>query len=72
MAKPPGQLANLASIGKLVVEPGAQSEIEGLLASGTERLADARNHVPLRDLAPRVAVRTGLRRLAAARHIKKR
>jgi hypothetical protein len=43
LARPPEQLANLASIGKLVVEPGAQSEIDGLLASGTERLADARN-----------------------------
>jgi hypothetical protein len=36
-------LENLVRIGKLVVEPGTASEIEGLLRSGTERLKDARN-----------------------------
>ena len=37
------ELANLARIGKLTAEPGAPSEITGLLTSGSERLADARN-----------------------------
>lgn len=43
MADTPLELANLARIGKLAAEPGAAVEIAGLLASGTERLADARN-----------------------------
>ena len=38
-----GELANLARIGKLAVEPGTRGEVDGLLRSGTERLADARN-----------------------------
>lgn len=37
------ELANLARIGKLAVEPGAPGEINGLLTSGGEQLADARN-----------------------------
>lgn len=37
------ELANLARIGKLAVEPGTRGEITGLLASGSERLADAQN-----------------------------
>lgn len=37
------ELANLARIGKLKVEPGTPSEIQGLLSSGNERLSDARN-----------------------------
>lgn len=37
------ELANLARIGKLAVEPGTPGEIKGLLTSGSERLADARN-----------------------------
>jgi hypothetical protein len=37
------ELANLARIGKLKEEPGATSEINGLLVSGAERLKDARN-----------------------------
>ena len=37
------ELANLARIGKLAIEPGTCGEIKGLLTSGTERLADARN-----------------------------
>jgi hypothetical protein len=37
------ELANLARIGKLAVEAGTPAEIKGLLTSGTERLADARN-----------------------------
>lgn len=37
------ELGNLARVGKLAVEPGAPREIEGLLISGSERLADARN-----------------------------
>jgi hypothetical protein len=36
-------LERLADIGKLVSEPGDPGEINGLLASGRERLADARN-----------------------------
>ena len=37
------ELANLARIGKLAIEPGTPGEIKGLLTSGSERLADARN-----------------------------
>jgi len=37
------ELANLARIGKLTVEAGTAGEISGLLTSGSERLADARN-----------------------------
>ena len=37
------ELSNLARIRKLAVEPGTPSEIKGLLTSGSERLADARN-----------------------------
>lgn len=37
------ELANLARIGKLKEEPSTPGEIKGLLTSGTERLADARN-----------------------------
>ncbi len=37
------ELANLARIGKLAAEPGTPREINGLLTSGRERLADARN-----------------------------
>ena len=37
------ELANLARIGKLAIEPGTRGEINGLLTSGGERLADARN-----------------------------
>ena len=37
------ELENLVRIGKLKAEPGAPDEIKGLLTSGTERLADARN-----------------------------
>jgi len=43
LADAPKELANLARIGKLAVEPGTPDEIEGLLASGGERLADAQN-----------------------------
>ena len=43
MAEPHRELANLARIGKLAAEPGAPGEIRGLLTSGSERLADARN-----------------------------
>ena len=43
MAEPPKELANLARIGKLAVEPGTRSELDGLLSSGSERLTDARN-----------------------------
>lgn len=43
MIDPASGLANLARIGKLVAEPGAAAEIAGLLASGKERLNDARN-----------------------------
>ncbi len=43
MAEAPKELANLARIGKLAVEPGTRSELEGLLISGRERLADACN-----------------------------
>jgi len=37
------ELENLARIGKLTPEPGTRGEIAGLLTSGAERLADARN-----------------------------
>lgn len=43
MPEKPKELANLARIGKLAEEPGTPSEIKGLLTSGSERLADARN-----------------------------
>lgn len=43
MAEKSKELANLARIGKLAIEPGTRGEIKGLLTSGTERLADARN-----------------------------
>jgi hypothetical protein len=43
LARAPEQLANLVRIGKLAIEPGERSEIDGLLTSGAERLADARN-----------------------------
>lgn len=43
MADKPKELANLARIGKLAAEPGAASEIKGLLTSGSARLTDARN-----------------------------
>jgi hypothetical protein len=36
------ELANLADVGQLRVEPGSPEEIESLLSSGSERLADAR------------------------------
>ena len=39
---PLAELENLARIGKLKAEPPATSELEGLLRSGTMRLADAR------------------------------
>ncbi len=45
MAEKSRELANLARIGKLAVEPGTGGEIKGLLISGTERLADARKEV---------------------------
>ena len=37
------ELANLARVGKLAAESGTAAEIAGLLASGAERLGDARN-----------------------------
>ena len=37
------KLENLVRVGHLKVEPGDQSEFDGLLASGQKRLADARN-----------------------------
>jgi hypothetical protein len=37
------ELENLVRIGKLKKEPGAQSEIAGLILSGTTRLRDANN-----------------------------
>ena len=43
MAEQSKELANLARIGKLTVEAGTAGEISGLLTSGSERLADARN-----------------------------
>lgn len=39
------ELENLVRIGKLKKEPGAQSEIAGLILSGTARLRDANNAV---------------------------
>ncbi|MBI3771966.1 MAG: hypothetical protein HY272_04620 [Gammaproteobacteria bacterium] len=43
MAEKSKELGNLARIGKLVAEPGAPTEIKGLVTSGSERLKDARN-----------------------------
>ena len=43
MADKPKELANLARIGKLAAEPGTAGEVKGLLTSGGEQLADARN-----------------------------
>lgn len=43
MADKPKELANLARIGKLAVEPGTAGEINGLLTFGSEQLADSRN-----------------------------
>lgn len=43
MAEISKELENLARIGKLAPEPGTRGEIAGLLTSGAERLADARN-----------------------------
>jgi hypothetical protein len=43
LAEKPKELANLARIRKLTEEPGTAGEIKGLVASGTERLNDARN-----------------------------
>ena len=43
MSEKSKELANLARIGKLMAEPGRPGEIKGLLTSGSERLADARN-----------------------------
>jgi hypothetical protein len=43
LSEKPKELANLARIGKLKEEPSTPSEIKGLLTSGVERLADARN-----------------------------
>ena len=43
MAEISKELANLERIGKLASEPGTRGEIAGLLTSGAERLADARN-----------------------------
>jgi hypothetical protein len=43
LAEKSKELENLARIGKLTVEPGAPGEINSLLASGGEQLADARN-----------------------------
>ncbi|MBI5910342.1 MAG: hypothetical protein HY848_10365 [Betaproteobacteria bacterium] len=37
------ELVNLEHLGKLAPEPGTRGEIAGLLTSGAERLADARN-----------------------------
>ncbi|HEX5064299.1 MAG TPA: hypothetical protein VFV99_33220 [Kofleriaceae bacterium] len=37
------KLDNLVTIGKLKPEPPAQVELDGLIASGTARLADAKN-----------------------------
>lgn len=43
MPDQPKELANLARIGKLAIEPGTAGELKGLLMSGSERLVDARN-----------------------------
>ena len=43
MPDQPKELANLARIGKLAIEPGTAGELKGLLISGSERLVDARN-----------------------------
>ena len=37
------ELDNLVKIGRLKAEPGAQEEFDGLVASGKNRLVDARN-----------------------------
>lgn len=42
-AAPIAELENLVQIGKLKKEPGAQSEIDGLIGSGIARLRDANN-----------------------------
>jgi hypothetical protein len=39
------ELVNLERLGKLTPESGTRGEIAGLLASGAERLADARNEI---------------------------
>ncbi len=43
MADKPNELANLARIGKLAVEPGTAGEINGLLTFGSEQLVDSHN-----------------------------
>ena len=43
MADVPKELENLERIGKLASERGTRGEIAGLMTSGAERLADARN-----------------------------
>ena len=43
MSEASKELANLARIGKLAPEIGTRGEVDGLLASGGERLTDARN-----------------------------
>ena len=43
MAEIAKELLNLERLGKLTPESGTRSEIAGLLTSGSERLADARN-----------------------------
>lgn len=40
---PPDQLDNLVRIGKLKTEPPSQTELDGLIRSGTVRLRDAEN-----------------------------
>jgi hypothetical protein len=40
---PIAELENLARIGKLKIEPSAENEINGLIASGVARLRDANN-----------------------------
>jgi hypothetical protein len=40
---PSPQLENLVEIGKLKPEPPAQTELDGLIHSGTVRFADAKN-----------------------------
>ena len=43
MAEKSKELENLVRVGKLTVEPATRGEFDGLLMSGSERLADARN-----------------------------
>jgi len=43
LTEPEQALENLARIGNLKSEPFSQSEFDGLIRSGDERLADARN-----------------------------